>query len=306
METPIVVGCFAGLLITISLLQPLARRLGLAPSVLLAMVGTLIGIGAIFLLNTKYTDAFNTIALVFVDPPLDAEKILYVFLPILLFQTSLTLDVRRIFEDIGPILLMAVVAVFAATFFIGLALYPLGNVSLVACLLLGAIVATTDPVAVVAIFRDIGAPARLGRIVEGESLLNDAAAIVIFILLLGILTGSHELDVTKALMAFLRSFIGGAIVGAVVARLFVMLLPVMRDLPLAQVTLSLALPYVIYVVSDQFADVSAVVAVVLRRHCVQSLRPVPDHAGATGIFFITSGTRSPSGPRRSSSCSPRS
>ncbi|WP_346898675.1 cation:proton antiporter [uncultured Roseibium sp.] len=262
METPIVVGCFAGLLITISLLQPLARRLGLAPSVLLAMVGTLIGIGAIFLLNTEYTDAFNTIALVFVDPPLDAEKILYIFLPILLFQTSLTLDVRRIFEDIGPILLMAVVAVFAATFFIGLALYPLGNVSLVACLLLGAIVATTDPVAVVAIFRDIGAPARLGRIVEGESLLNDAAAIVIFILLLGILTGSQELDLANALLAFFRSFIGGAIVGALVARLFVMLLPVMRDLPLAQVTLSLALPYVIYVVSDQFADVSAVVAVV--------------------------------------------
>lgn len=262
METPVVVGAFAGLLITISLLQPLARRFGVAPSVLLAMVGTLIGILSIYLLHTPHTDVLNELARVFVELPFDSEKILYIFLPILLFQTTLTLDVRRIFEDIGAILVMAVVAVFVATAFIGFALYPLSNVSLVACLLLGAIVATTDPVAVVAIFRDIGAPARLGRIVEGESLLNDAAAIVLFIILLGILTGEQSTDTAEATIAFFRSFVGGLIVGTVVARLFVALLPVMRDLRLAQVTFSLALPYVIYVMSDQFADVSAVVAVV--------------------------------------------
>lgn len=262
METPVVVGAFALLLITISLLQPLARRLGVAPSVLLAMVGTLIGIMAIYLLYTPTTDAFNPIANVFVHLPFDSQMILYIFLPILLFQTSLTLDVRRIMEDIGPILVMAVLAVLVATAFIGLALYPLAGVPLVACLLLGAIVATTDPVAVVAIFRDIGAPARLGRIVEGESLLNDAAAIVLFVILLGILTGRSEPDFAQAAIAFARSFAGGVLVGIVVARLFVLVLPIMRDLPHAQVTLSLALPYAIYVVSDQFADVSAVVAVV--------------------------------------------
>ncbi|MEJ8473845.1 cation:proton antiporter [Roseibium algae] len=262
METPIIIAAFAALLITIALMQPLARKLGLAPSVVLAMVGTLIGIAATYLLYTPHLDTFNAIALVFVDPPLDAEKILYVFLPILLFQTTLTLDVRRIFEDIGAILLMAVIAVFVATFFIGFALYPLAGVPLVACLLLGAIVATTDPIAVVAIFRDIGAPARLGRIVEGESLLNDAAAIVIFVILLGILTGSQPPDAPQAAIAFVRSFAGGIIVGILIARLAVMTLPMMRDLPLAQVTLSLALPYLVYVVSDQFADVSAVVAVV--------------------------------------------
>ncbi|GAA0778093.1 cyclic nucleotide-binding domain-containing protein [Roseibium denhamense] len=262
METPLITGAFALLLLTIALLQPLARRLGLAPSVLLAMVGTMIGIGATYLLYTPATNAFNTIANVFVYPPLNSEMILYIFLPLLLFQTSLTLDVRRIFEDLGPILLMAVVAVFAATAFIGFALYPLSGMPLVVCLLLGAIVATTDPVAVVAIFRDIGAPARLGRIVEGESLLNDAAAIVLFVILLGIATGQQSLDAGEAAMAFGRSFIGGVIVGTVLARIAVSILPLMRDLPLAQVTLSLALPYGIYVVSDQFADVSAVVAVV--------------------------------------------
>ncbi|WP_299811374.1 cation:proton antiporter [uncultured Roseibium sp.] len=268
METPLITGAFALLLITISLLQPLARRLGLAPSVLLATVGTMIGILAIYLRYTAETNVFNAIADVFINPPLDAEMILYIFLPILLFQTALTLDIRRIMEDIGPILLMAIVAVFVATAFIGLALYPLAlvfslkDISLIACLLLGSIVATTDPVAVVAIFRDIGAPARLGRIVEGESLLNDAAAIVIFVILLHMLTGQQTLSINEAVIAFCRSFAGGVIVGALLGRIAVALLPIMRDIPLAQVTLSLALPYGTYVLSDQFADVSAVVAVV--------------------------------------------
>lgn len=268
METPLITGAFALLLLTISLLQPLAGRLGLAPSVLLATVGTLIGILAIYLRYTAETNAFNAIADVFINPPLDSEMILYIFLPILLFQTALTLDIRRILEDIGPILLMAVVAVFVATVFIGFALYPLAllfslkDISLVACLLLGAIVATTDPIAVVAIFRDIGAPARLGRIVEGESLLNDAAAIVIFVILVQILVGQQSLSIDESVIAFFRSFAGGVIVGAILGRIAVGLLPIMRDIPLAQVTLSLALPYGTYVLSDQFADVSAVVAVV--------------------------------------------
>lgn len=268
METPLITGAFALLLITISLLQPLARRLGLAPSVLLAIVGTLIGISATYLFYTNHTNRFDDFAEIFADPPLNSEMILYMFLPLLLFQTTITLDIRRILEDIVPILVMAVLAVFVATGFIGFALYPLASVflspeiTLIVCLLLGAIVATTDPVAVVAIFRDIGAPARLGRIVEGESLLNDAAAIVIFVILLGVLTQHETITASEAAIAFGRSFIGGLVVGAILARVAVSLLTLMRDLPLAQVTLSLALPYGTYVLSDQFADVSAVVAVV--------------------------------------------
>lgn len=262
MHTPIIIAAFAGLLVIIALIQPLARRLGLAPSVVVAMVGTLIGIGATYLLYTPHTDVFNELANVFVHLPINSEQILYIFLPILLFQTTLTMDVRRIFEDIGPILLMAVVAVFFATFFIGFALQPFSGMPLIACLLLGAIVATTDPVAVVAIFRDIGAPARLGRIVEGESLLNDAAAIVLFVLLLGILTGTQSPDLGEAAAEFLRAFAGGVLAGIVGGRIAVFILPTMRDLPLAQVTFSLALPYLIYVVSDQAFSVSAVVAVV--------------------------------------------
>ncbi len=94
---------------------------------------------------------------------------------------------RRVLDDAAPILLLAVIATLVAAAIVGLALWPIAGQPLVVCLLLGAVVSTTDPAAVIAIFRDVGAPARLTRLVEGESLLNDASAILAYTVLLGII-----------------------------------------------------------------------------------------------------------------------
>ncbi|WP_417768055.1 cation:proton antiporter [Stappia sp.] len=262
MQAPLFIAAIAGLLVVISLIQPLARRLKVTSSVLLALVGIGIGVVSAWLLYTPRTDAFNDIAAVFVNLPLNSQGILHLFLPVLLFQTTLTLDIRRMVDDAGVIFVMAVVAVLVATAFIGLALEPFAGVSLIACLLLGAIVATTDPVAVVAIFRDIGAPARLGRLVEGESLLNDAAAIALFVILLDALTGGEAPTLTGGVELFLWSFSGGMALGYLGGQAMVRLLPLVRDFRLAQVTLSVAMPYLVYIVAENFVDVSGVVAVV--------------------------------------------
>src|SRR5581483_8594367 len=103
---------------------------------------------------------------------------------------------------------------------IGLALWPLAPVPLTVCLLLGAIVATTDPAAVIAVFRDIGAPLRLTRLVEGEALLNDAASIALFVVLLGMILAGRQPDVLGGVREFCTSFVGGGIVGFVAGRLF--------------------------------------------------------------------------------------
>ncbi len=273
MEAPLIVSAIAGLLVVISLIQPLAARLGLAPSVMLAIVGTGIGILSAQLLYTTRTDAFNEIASVFVYLPVDLQTILYVFLPLLLFQTTLTLDVRRLAEDAGVVFVLAVVAVLVATAFIGLALYPLSGVPLVACLLLGAIVATTDPVAVVAIFRDIGAPSRLGRLVEGESLLNDAAAIAIFGVLLALVTGTASSGPGMVILEFLGDLGGGVLLGYVSGQILVRLFAPVREFRLALMTLSVAFPYLIYVAAEQLFGVSGVVAVVVAGMVINLMGP---------------------------------
>ena len=109
-----------------------------------------------------------------------ADVLLWVFLPILLFDTATKLDGRELLDDLGPILILAVVAVLMTTAAAGLSVWAVSSFSLTACLLVAAIIATTDPSAVTAVFREVGARRRLTLLVEGESLLNDAAAIALF------------------------------------------------------------------------------------------------------------------------------
>ena len=104
-----------------------------------------------------------------------------------------------------------VVAVFAAAAAIGFSLSFAAGVPLTVALLVGAIVATTDPSAVVAIFREFGAPARLTRLLEGESLLNDAAAIVLFSILVGMLTEGARTDFAAGVVRFAEAFLGGVV-----------------------------------------------------------------------------------------------
>ena len=175
MDIILVTTVVASLFLVIGVAEPFAARLRLPYSVILAVFGTLIGAGATFLLRTELTDALNPVAEAIVGLPIRSNVFLYVFLPTLLFQATLGMNLRRMLDDWVPILVLAVVAVVVATLSVGYALAWVSPLPLVACLLIGAIVSTTDPSAVVSIFRSISAPRRLARIIEGESLLNDAA-----------------------------------------------------------------------------------------------------------------------------------
>lgn len=261
-DLPSILIIVAFLLAVISLVQPVARVLRVSQTVILAVVGIAIAAISSFLLHSSFTDLFNKPAELILDFPITSQVFIFLFLPILLFQASLTLDVRRLADDAAPILVMAVVAVVVTTAVVGLALEPFAGVPLAACLMLGAIVATTDPAAVVAIFRDLGAPPRLTRLVEGESLLNDATAIAIFAVLLGYITAEQPPAVGAVLLGFVRTFAGGVLLGALIARAFVALLPLVRDLRAAEVTLTLALPYLIFIICERYLHVSGVVAVV--------------------------------------------
>lgn len=239
----------------------MAARSWLPESSLLAIVGLLVGASYATLVHVA-PDAKGGLDLI-VRPDLPAEAYLWIFLPPLLFQAALTADVRSMMPDAAPILLLAVVAVFVATGLIGWSLALVSGQAIAVCLLLGAIVATTDPSAVIAIFRDLGAPARLNRLVEGESLLNDAAAIAIVGVLIATISGNAEESgpgTTIRLLAL--GFGGGMICGYLAGRVVVMVLPWLNRLPVAAATLTLAVPYPLYIGAEELLHVSGVVAVV--------------------------------------------
>lgn len=253
--------------LVVAFLQPLAGRLNLPPTVMFAGVGVAIGVLAVLLLSSPLADRLKDVLDPVVSQPVPSSVFLYIFLPILIFQATMAIELRRLLEDLAPILLLAVVAVLVAAAVIGFSLNLLFGVPLLACLLLGAIVATTDPAAVVAIFRDIGAPARLTRLVEGESLLNDAAAIALFSWLLALLVTGRPFEAEPFVLLpagidFVIAFGGGLLLGVAGARLIALAFPLLRGSRAAEATLVLVAPYILYILGDQFLRVSGVVAVV--------------------------------------------
>ena len=274
MDIVVILAVLAGLFVVIGLTEPIADRLRLPATVVLAALGIGIGSGAAWLYFTPLTHTFNEAALAIMTLPISSEVFLYVFLPTLIFQVALTINLRRLMDDWVPVLTLAVVAVLVATVMIGVALQPFSGLPLIGCFLIGAIVSTTDPSAVVSIFRATPAPQRLARIVEGESLLNDAAAIALFsVFLSDVVMRAAEPDVLGALLRFPPAILLGAAVGWVVGRVAVAAMGRIGDYPLGQVTLSIAVPYAAFLLADQAFHASGVVGVVVAGMTVNFLSP---------------------------------
>jgi CPA1 family monovalent cation:H+ antiporter len=159
------------------------KQVNFPHTVLLAAVGIFLGLlaeaAAIHLPSGFLADTFHSLS----SFQITGDMVMFVFLPALVFESALSIDAHRLMEDMGPILFLAVVGLLISTFAVALPLQWVTGMGLVVCLLLGCIVSATDPVAVVAIFKELGAPKRLNILVEGESLFNDAMAIVLFSIL---------------------------------------------------------------------------------------------------------------------------
>lgn len=263
MDIILVTTVIASLFLVIGAAEPFAARVRLPYSVILAILGVLIGVGATFFLKTELTDALNPVAETILGLPIKSNVFLYVFLPTLLFQATLGMNLRRMLDDWVPILVLAVVAVVVATVSVGYALAWASTLPLAACLLIGSIVSTTDPSAVVSIFRSISAPRRLARIIEGESLLNDAAAIALFGLFMGfVMLGMPDPELGDALARFPILIAGGALTGWLAARVAVWIIALFSRHELAQMSISVALPYLAYIIAEQSVGASGVIAVV--------------------------------------------
>src|SRR5262252_2177121 len=261
LDTAFVLIVISALLVIVGVCQPLAAYLKLPPPVLLGVVGVALGGFPALMSQLGWSGQTDVFADIFTELPVTSGTFIYVFLPLLVFEAEIATDVRRMLKDAAPILLLAVVATLITTAVVGLSLWPLSRVPLVICLLLGAVVSTTDPAAVIAIFRDIGAPARLTRLVEGEALLNDAAAIALFAVLLGMILSGGEPDIGAGLRQFFVSFVGGGFLGLLAGRALLWVIPWVRDDRLAEATLTLALAYGLFIAADRLFQVSGIVAV---------------------------------------------
>jgi monovalent cation:H+ antiporter, CPA1 family len=191
---------------------------------------------------------------------LDSSLILNLFLPILLFEAAINTDISRLRSTVKPISLLAGPGVIIASGVCAVGLKFLIGLDWMTALVLGAILAITDTVSVIAVFKEVMVPSRLTTIVEGESLFNDGVALVLLSLILDFhATGSFSL--LAATQQLIIVIAGGSFVGLILGYLGAGLFARLDD-NLSGILLTVALALGAYQVGH-FLGVSGVVAVVV-------------------------------------------
>lgn len=230
------------LLLVVSLVAIAVRRLRIPYTVALVVVG--------LLLTTQQP----------IDLSLAPEVILALLVPPLVFEAAFHINLRDLQRNLPGIILLAVPGVLITTLIVGGLVNWLTPLTLSMAVVFGSLISATDPVAVVALFRALGAPKRLSVLLEAESLLNDGTAIVVYNLALtAALTGAFHLG--GGIAAFLRVATGGLAVGFLLGWLAAQVISRIDDY-LIETTLTTVLAFGSYLVAERlsFSGVLAVVA----------------------------------------------
>jgi CPA1 family monovalent cation:H+ antiporter len=167
-------------------------------------------------------------------------------LGLLLFAGSLHVKVDDLNQDKWLILVLSTVGVVVSTAIVGVGFYYGARsfgfaLPFAYCLLFGALISPTDPISVLGVLRRVGVSKRLETQLVAESLFNDGMGVVVFLTLLGMATGTHDLSVSSAVLLLSKEVAGGVAVGAVLGAVGVLLLRGIDSYPV-EILITLAMP----------------------------------------------------------------
>ncbi|HEY9195776.1 MAG TPA: sodium:proton antiporter, partial [Mucilaginibacter sp.] len=150
-----------------------------------------------------------------------SKAVLNVLLGFLLFSNSFNLDGRKLKKEMRPVFVLSTLGVIISTAVFGFLLFYVApffhiHMPLIYCLLFGALISPTDPVAVSAIIRNSKLPANLETIISGESLFNDGIGLILFVIILEIArVGEEKIELAKVMELIIKEIIGGIVAGGI-------------------------------------------------------------------------------------------
>src|SRR6056297_872945 len=241
------------------------RRSPIPYTVTLLIFGLLIGMAVRMDFFEGWGDTFATA--VRWAGHIDPHLILYVFLPTLIFEAAFAMDVhtfRKSFANAFTMAVPGIIVAFFLTAFLVLGIKQTGfGVNAwhwQLALLFGVVISATDPVAVVSLLKELGASKKLATLIEGESLLNDGTAIVIFMVLLTAVTGGEAGN--SAVVEFIRVAIGGTAIGLIIGGIAISWVKKVFNDALVEITVIIGAAYLTFFICEHFFHVSGVLGLV--------------------------------------------
>ena len=187
------------------------------------------------------------------------ELVLLVLVPGLVFEAALRLDLEHLRRTAGWMVLLAAPGVVISAAIVAVVLNLATGLPFELGMVVGAMVAATDPVSVIATFRNLGTPRRLSTLVEGESLLNDGTALVLFTVTVRAITSDET--VAQTLVTVVLTVVGSVAIGLAGGWLASRLISLVDDLAI-ELTISLAAAYGTYLLADGLGQ-SGIIATVI-------------------------------------------
>lgn len=247
MDTTIAVffSLFTLLLISTGVFS-ISRRTGIPYTVALVIAG-------LALIPISHIPFFSFITSFTLTP----ELLFFVFLPVLIFESAYNIKMKSLFENIRSIGALAVIGLLISASVIALLMkMTLGffglPVPFIVLFLFGALISATDPVAVLSLFKEYGAPRRLSLIFEGESLFNDATSLALFMIILEIMTtGWHgTASIADALFMFSTMMAGGVILGLCMGTLFSKIIGRVKNSDNVEIVLTMIVAHLTFLISE--------------------------------------------------------
>jgi CPA1 family monovalent cation:H+ antiporter len=187
------------------------------------------------------------------------EIILYIIIPILIFESGRKLSIKQIKNEAIPIGFFSIIGVIITILIIGIAITTIFQIPIIDGLLFGTILAATDPVAVAIIFKKFPIPHRLNLIIEGESLFNDATGVISFNVVKGIIFSGVAFSLLDASLSFIWTMVGAIAFGTGLGWIGGKILNKWKADEYVDFTFSLGLAIAGYIVADHYLHVSGVV-----------------------------------------------
>jgi CPA1 family monovalent cation:H+ antiporter len=148
------------------------------------------------------------------------QVLLKIMLSFLLFAGAIHIDADKLKREFWPVMILATIGIFISAFLVSLLSYYLFQlfdvqIPYIDCLLFGALLSPTDPIAVMAILKRAGIPKSLELKITGESLFNDGVGVVVFLTIFEVATGKESFSATSVTLLFLKEAGGGILFGAI-------------------------------------------------------------------------------------------